>query len=104
MQFGSICSLVLLVCLAVFFAGCTGTPGSSGTGAASPSGGSSASAQDNLVPSPTDALPSQNVVTATVGEKDYLEKIPVTFDGGMGQVHVKKIDVTVYRADKNSLP
>ena len=54
-------------------------------------------AQTNLVPSPTDAVPSQNVVTVDVGEKDYLGKIPVTFQGGMGQIHVKKIDVTVYR-------
>jgi hypothetical protein len=102
MQIRSICSLVFLLCLAVIFAGCTGTPGSSGssgTGAASPSDGSSASAQNNLVPSPTDSLPSQNAVTVTVGEKDYLGKIPVTFDGGMGQIHVKKIDVTLYRAD-----
>jgi hypothetical protein len=92
--------LVILVCLAVIFAGCTGTPGTSGSsGAASPSGGSGASGQNNLVTTGTDTLPSQNMVTATVGEKDYLGKIPVTFDGGTGQIHVKTIEVTLYRAD-----
>jgi hypothetical protein len=100
MQFRSISSLVILVSLAVIFAGCTGSAGSSGTpGAGSASDGNSASTPTNLVVSPTEALPGQNVVAVTVGEKDYLGNIPVTFDGGMGQVHVKKIDVTVYRAD-----
>jgi hypothetical protein len=99
MQFRSICSLVILVCLALIFAGCTGSPSSGSPAAGSSPDGSSASVQNNLVVSPTEALPSQNVVAVTVGEKDYLGNIPVTFDGGMGQVHVKKIDVTVYRAD-----
>jgi hypothetical protein len=39
------------------------------------------------------------VVTVSVGEKDYAGKIPVEFNGGTGQIHVKKIDVTLYRAD-----
>jgi hypothetical protein len=39
------------------------------------------------------------MVMADVGEKDYLGNIPVIFQGGMGQIHVKKIDVTLYRAD-----
>jgi len=105
MQFRSLCALVFLVCIAVILAGCTGIPGSSGTtgpGTAAPSDGSGASAQaqNNLIPSPTDALPSQNMVTITIQEKDhYTAKIPVFFDGGMGQIHVKKIEATVYRAD-----
>jgi hypothetical protein len=99
MQLRSFTALIFLVCIAVVFAGCTGTPGTAGTATGAPSDGSGAAAQNNLVTSPTEALPSQNQVTVTVGEKDYLGKIPVTFDGGMGQIHVKKIDVTVYRAD-----
>ena len=94
--------LSILVCLGVTFTGCTGTPASgSGTTAAPAPGGSgtTASAQDNLVPTSTDAIPSQNMVTVDVGEKDYLGVIPVTFQGGMGQIHVKRIDVTVYCAD-----
>jgi hypothetical protein len=53
----------------------------------------------NLIPSPTDALPQQNEVTIDVGEKDYLGTIPVIFQGGRGQVHARKIDVTVYCSD-----
>jgi hypothetical protein len=48
---------------------------------------------------PTDAVPEYNFVKADVGEKDYLGNIPVIFQGGMGQIHVKKIDVTLYRSD-----
>lgn len=101
MQIRSFCALVFLVCIAVVLAGCTGAPGASGTSPATASGGtgSSGQAQNNLVTSPTDAVPSQNVVTVTVKEKEYSGMIPVEFDGGMGQVHVKKIEVTLYRAD-----
>lgn len=88
--------MVFLLCIAAAFAGCTGSSGSAGGSAAS---GSGAPAQNNLVPSPTDVIPSQNTVAVTVGEKDYLGKIPVSFDGGTGQIHVKAIDVTVYCAD-----
>jgi hypothetical protein len=99
MQFRSICSLVLLICLAVIFAGCTASPAPSASGSASTPGGSSSPIESNLVTSPTESLPSQNVVTVTVKEKEYSGMIPVEFDGGMGQVHVKQIDVTLYRAD-----
>jgi len=44
-------------------------------------------------------LSSSNAITVTVKEKDYLGKIPVVFDGGTGQIHVTKIDVTLYRSD-----
>ena len=84
--------MALIVCLAAAFAGCTGS-------SASAAPGTTANPEDNLRTSPTDAVPSQNQVTVTVGEKDYAGKIPVTFDGGMGQVHVKKIEVMVYCAD-----
>jgi hypothetical protein len=39
------------------------------------------------------------MVQVDVGEKDYLGIIPVTFQGGMGMSHVKKIDVKLTRAD-----
>jgi hypothetical protein len=96
MQYRTIFFLIILVCAAVIFAGCTGTPGSSGSVTGSSTGSSSG---NNLVPSPTEKVPDQNAVTIDVGEKDYLGSIPVIFQGGMGQVHVKKIEVTVYRAD-----
>jgi hypothetical protein len=44
-------------------------------------------------------MPTNIAVTVTVGEKDYLGKIPVTFDGGQGQVNVKSIACTLTRAD-----
>ena len=105
MKIRSYCVLVFLICTAVVLAGCTGSPATPAT--ASPAGAApavspaspTASASDNLVPSPTDTLPSQNVVSVKVKEKDYAGKIPVEFDGGMGQIHVKKIDVTVYLAN-----
>lgn len=96
-------TLVLLLCAAAVFAGCSGTQGSSasapaGTGAGSSAGGASSSG-NALVVSPTDVVPESNMVTIDVGEKDYLGKIPVTFQGGMGMIHAKKVDITVYLAD-----
>lgn len=105
MKFRSYCLFVVLVCTAVLLAGCTGspaTPAPSGAATTAPAGtpaSPTASATDNLVPSPTDALPDQNKVSVIVKEKDYAAKIPIEFDGGMGQIHVKKIDVTVYLAN-----
>jgi hypothetical protein len=93
-------SVILLICAGVLLAGCTGTTGSSGTSATGSSTASgSSSAANNLVVSPTDALSSSNDITVTVKEKDYLGNIPVVFDGGTGQIHVRKIEVTLYRAD-----
>ncbi len=101
MQYRVTISIIILICAALAIAGCTGTQtnpaavpgtGSPGTQGTSSSGG-------NLVVSPTDAVPDYNMVTADVGEKDYLGNIPVIFQGGMGQIHVKKIDVTLYRSD-----
>jgi|WetSurMetagenome_2_1015567.scaffolds.fasta_scaffold63279_1 hypothetical protein len=113
-------AIVLLVVASVFFAGCpTQTAGQkAATVTSSPDGNTGQDLQvsavtsaettstpipvgtvNDLLPSPTDALPRQNEVTIDVGEKDYLGTIPVIFQGGRGQIHVKKIDVTVYRGD-----
>jgi hypothetical protein len=91
----------LLLCAAVIFAGCTGAQSSSGTAASGSTGSyaGSASSEGSIATSPTDVVSEQNSVTIDVGEKDYLGNIPVTFQGGMGQIHVKKIEVEVYRAD-----
>jgi hypothetical protein len=91
----------ILLCAAVIFAGCTGTTGSSGTTAAGATGAyaGSSSSEGSIATSPTDVVPEQNAITITVGEKDYLGKIPVTFQGGTGQIHVKNIEVTAYLAD-----
>jgi len=98
MQYKIAIPLVVLLCAAMVFAGCTGTQGPGGTATSAPGSGS-ASAADTLVPSPTDVIPPQNAVTVDVGEKDYLGSIPLIFEGGMGQIHVRKIEVTVYRSD-----
>jgi hypothetical protein len=92
--------VILFVSAAVLLAGCTGVqniPGAAPSG--SGTGSSPGSATNNLVTSPTDVIPAQNTIAMTVKEKDYLGNIDVVFDGGMGQIHVKKIDVTLYRAD-----
>jgi hypothetical protein len=96
--------MIVLLCSALAMAGCTGTQTSpaattpaSGTPAGS--GTTPASSGGSLVTQPTDAIPEYNMVQVDVGEKDYLGIIPVTFQGGMGMSHVKKIDVKLTRAD-----
>ena len=101
MQYRVTFSLIILICAAMAIAGCTGTqnpPVATAAGSGTGSSGSSTSA-GNMIVSPTDAVPEYNFVMADVGEKDYLGNIPVIFQGGMGQIHVKKIDVTLYRSD-----
>ena len=98
MQYKIIVSVILLLCAAIVFAGCIGTQNAPGAATSGSYAGSSSS-ENSLVTSPTDTIPPQNAVTVDVGEKDYLGNIPLIFQGGMGQIHVKKIDVTVYRSD-----
>jgi hypothetical protein len=98
MQRKDVFFVILLVCGAVAIAGCTGTqnapsPAPAGTG------GQPAASGWSLEVSPTDAVPEYNSVAIVVHEKDYLGYITVSFDGGMGQIHVRKIDVTLFRAD-----
>ena len=99
MQYRVTISIIILICAALAIAGCTGTQNPSAAPAAGSGTGSSGSSTGNMVVSPTDAVPDYNFVKADVGEKDYLGNIPVIFQGGMGQIHVKKIDVTLYRSD-----
>jgi len=95
---------ILLICLAIGLAGCTGTtstpatqPSSAGTAAATQ--GSSAPAQNNLVVSPTDVVPDNNAVTVYVQEKVYDGTIPVVMGGGKGQILVKSARIVLYRSD-----
>ena len=92
-------SIIILICAALAIAGCTGTQNTSAAPAAGSGTGSLSSSAGNMVVSPTDTVPEYNFVVVDVGEKDYLGNIPVIFQGGMGQIHVKKIDVTLYRSD-----
>ncbi len=96
--------LTILLCAAMIFAGCTGTQNTAGTSApATASGSGSAQGGWSLTTSPTDSIPEYNMVKVDVGEKDYLGNIAVTFEGGMGQIHVTKIDVVLYRQDGQTI-
>ena len=97
-------SIIILICAALAIAGCTGTQNTSAAPAAGSGTGSLSSSAGNMVVSPTDTVPEYNFVVVDVGEKDYLGNIPVIFQGGMGQIHVKKIDVTLYRSDGKVIP
>jgi hypothetical protein len=95
-------SLVALFCIAILVAGCTApqTAPAPAAPAAQPAvTGTSASAASgaSLVPGPTDSLGARNVNVNI--EKDYLGVVHATFQGGPGLIHVKKIDVTLNRAD-----
>ena len=93
-------SVIILVCAAIAFAGCTTPSPSTPSATATGSGAASATAGAGaMVTQPTDAIPEYNEVTVDVGEKDYLGKIPVTFQGGKGLISVKKIDVKLTRTD-----
>jgi len=96
--------MIVLLCSALAMAGCTGTQTSpaattpaSGTPAGS--GTTPASSGTILTTVPTDIVPSYNQVTVDVGVKDYLGNIEVIYQGGMGQIHVKKISAKITRAD-----
>jgi hypothetical protein len=106
MQYKIAIPVIVLLCAAIVFAGCTGTQSSAGTtpsGTAAGSYAGSASASDNLVPSPTDVVPDNNAVTVTVQEKVYDKTIPVVFNGGKGQSAVTSIDVTLYTSDGRTI-
>ena len=89
---------VILLGIALAVAGCTSSGNTSQPGSAGTASGSG-SASAGLTTSPTDAMPSNIAVSVTVGEKDYLGNIPVTFDGGAGQNNVHSISVTLTKID-----
>jgi hypothetical protein len=96
--------VILLICLAIGLAGCTGMPNTPATqpasaGTAAATQASSAPAQNNLVVSPTDVVPVNNAVTVYVQEKVYDGTIPVVMGGGKGQILVKSARVVLYRSD-----
>ena len=102
MQYRITLSVIFLICAALAIAGCTGTQNTPAVPAAGSGTGSTStpvSSGGNLAVSPTDTVPDYNMVKVDVSEKDYLGTIPVIFQGGMGQIHVKRIDVTLYRSD-----
>ena len=96
MQSRTLVTLIIFSAM-IAFAGCTGTQTPPVTTPAPGSG--TGQAVGSLVTSPTDAMPDYNVVLVTVGEKDYMGIIPVTFDGGKGMSAATKVDIKLTRAD-----
>jgi hypothetical protein len=93
---------ILLLCLAMGIAGCTGpatVPGLPAPGTPAATQASTASVQNNLIVSSTDVVPENNYVSVIVQEKEYDATIPVVFDGGKGQYLVKSARVILYRSD-----
>jgi len=90
---------VILMIVLVAACGCTGTPSVTPPGTGTAAGTQAQQAGANLVPGPTDKVPDYNAVTVDVSEKEYNGIITVTFQGGMGQIHVKRIDVKMTKYD-----
>jgi hypothetical protein len=94
---------LVLLCILLAFAGCTGSqnPPAAPSGTVPPAaqtGTMAPAAGPDLVPSPTDTMVEANRINVNV-EKDYLAEVTVTFQGGSGLQQVNKIDVTLNRAD-----
>lgn len=91
---------ILLLCIAISLAGCTGTPPIPviQPTTAAPAG-TQAPAQNNLVVSPTDVVPDNNQVSVTIKEKEYDATIAVAFAGGKGQYLTKSARIVFYRSD-----
>ena len=93
---------LVLLCMLLVLAGCTGTQNSAATPVPTTSAVAAPSAVVtaglDLVPSPTDSIIAANQVNVNV-EKDYLGNVIVTFQGGSGLQLVNKIDATLNRAD-----
>ena len=96
--------MIALLCGALAMAGCTGIPASPGaptpgSGSTAGTGTTPASSGAVLTTVPTDIVPSYNLVKVDVGVKDYLGNSEVIYQGGMGQIHVKKITAKMTRSD-----
>jgi len=103
---GKVLTLVVFLGIMLAIAGCASTPAPAPAATQAPASGTApssgapavTSSGGGLVPSPTDAIPSSRTLNLNI-EKDYLGNVVVTFQGGAGNGHVKKFDVTVNRAD-----
>jgi hypothetical protein len=91
--------VLICFCAIAAFAGCTNSSGTQSTGVSGASGSAPPTSGASLTPGSTDVMPANIAVVVDVGEKDYTGMIPVIFQGGLGQVNVKRIDVTLTRTD-----
>jgi hypothetical protein len=104
MQIRIMVIMAVLLCSALAMAGCTSTPTTPAattpaSGTTTGAGTTPASSGAVLTTVPTDIVPGTNLVTVDVGVKDYLGNIEVIYQGGTGQIHVKKISAKLTRAD-----
>jgi len=102
MQFRVMLVIIVVLCGTLASAGCTfskPSPPPVTTMVSGTPSGTAASATPTLSTESTNAIPSYNMITVDIGQKDYLGKIPVIFQGGIGMIHVKRIDVKLTRAD-----
>jgi len=97
MKASTILVLIVLVCCAVTLTGCTSSQTTSS--GSTPVAAGTASPTSTLTTMPTDVMPANIAVSVSVGEKDYLGNIPVTFNGGAGQGLVSSIQVVLTRVD-----
>jgi hypothetical protein len=93
---------LVLLCILLAIAGCTGSGSPAApvttTPPAAPATTAAPAAGADLVPSPTDSIVEANKVSINV-EKDYLANVIVTFQGGSGLQQVNSIEATLNRAD-----
>jgi hypothetical protein len=96
--------VLAILCLIIATAGCTGAPAAPAPAAtpvpqpAAAGGTTTTPDSASLVPGPVDTLGNARSITVNI-EKDYLGTIHATFQGGAGLGLVRKIVVTVNRAD-----
>lgn len=92
--------MVFVLCILVAVAGCTGSqiPENPATAGQSAAGTPSVSSTLDMVPTENESPGDARMVYVNI-EKDHLGVIHATFQGGPGLIHVKKIGVTVNRAD-----
>jgi hypothetical protein len=101
MQFRVMLALLIVLCSILASAGCTFSKTTPALPSGTPAGASTTvvTSAVTFTTVPTDVVPSYNMVKIDVGEKDYLGIIPVIFEGGLGMIHVKRIDVKLTRTD-----
>ncbi len=93
---------LLLVALLVAASGCTGTKTPTTTATTTATGGTQSqqtSAVVTLTTGPLDTMPSNQLVTVDVGQKEYNGEITVTFQGGYGQSSTSKVVAKLTRID-----
>ncbi len=88
----------VLLCIVIAIAGCTEAQADTAAPTSSPAAVGTPEAVGVGDPTENDSLDAARSVNVNI-EKDHLGTIIATFQGGPGLIHVRKIEVTVNRAD-----